>query len=239
GDADYYPVPIDGLISKEYAKTISERIKDNAVPSTEIFAGDSLKYYESTETTHYSVYDSSGNAVSVTTTINSAFGSKVVVEGAGFLLNNEMDDFSAKPGSPNMYGLIGGEANAIAPAKRMLSSMTPTIVEKDGELFMVVGTPGGSTIITSVFQAILNVIEFGLNMQGAVDFQRFHHQWKPDYIQYEKGRFDDYILEGLVGLGHKFKERSAIGRTDAILVLEDGRFEGGADLRGDDTAMGF
>ena len=150
-----------------------------------------------------------------------------------------MDDFSSKPGFPNMYGLIGGEANAIVPAKRMLSSMTPTIVEKDGELFIVVGSPGGSTIITSVFQTILNVVEFNMNMKGAVDFQRFHHQWRPDIIQYENGRFEDHVLEKLKDLGHELKERSAIGRVDAILVLEDGKLEGGADHRGDDTAMGF
>ena len=150
-----------------------------------------------------------------------------------------MDDFSAKPGSPNMYGLVGGEANAIVPAKRMLSSMTPTILEKEGELFMVVGTPGGSTIITSVFQTILNVVDFDLNMQGAVDFQRFHHQWQPDYIQYENGRFVPQTIEELDAFGHSFQERSAIGRVDAILVLEDGKLEGGADPRGDDSAIGF
>ncbi|MCK5104491.1 MAG: gamma-glutamyltransferase, partial [Cyclobacteriaceae bacterium] len=226
------------LMDLKYNQARASNINfEKASIADEILAGQFVKEHE--ETTHFSIIDQFGNAVSSTTTLNGGFGNHVVVGMAGFFLNNEMDDFSSKPGFPNMYGLIGGEANAIVPAKRMLSSMTPTIVEKDGELFMVVGTPGGSTIITSVFQAILNVIEFDLNMQGAVDFQRFHHQWRPNYIQYEKGRFDAYILEGLDGLGHEVKERSAIGRTDAILVLEDGRLEGGADLRGDDTAIGF
>ncbi len=163
----------------------------------------------------------------------------VVVGGAGFFMNNQMDDFSVNPGTPNMYGLVGGAANAIEPGKRMLSSMTPTIVEKDGKLFMVVGTPGGSTIITSVYQTIINVLDFGMNMQGAVDYKRFHHQWKPDMISYEPGRFDSLEILQHKALGHELQERSAIGRVDAILIREDGRLEGGADPRGDDTAMGF
>jgi len=238
GDADFVEVPLKNLLHEGYLiDRISNIDFDRATPADEIFAGAFPE--ESEETTHFSIIDSYGNAVSSTTTLNGGYGSKVVVAGAGFLLNNQMDDFSAKPGAPNMYGLVGGEANAIAPGKRMLSSMTPTIVEQDGKLFMVVGTPGGSTIITSVFQTILNVIEFDLHMQGAVDFKRFHHQWKPDMIQYEAGRFDDYLLKVLDQKGHQLRERSGIGRVDAILVLEDGKLEGGADPRGDDAAIGL
>jgi gamma-glutamyltranspeptidase/glutathione hydrolase len=152
-----------------------------ATPSISIQPG-AFVGYESDQTTHYSIVDKDGNAVSITTTLNDTFGSKIFVKGAGFLLNNEMDDFSSKPGTPNMYGMLGGKANSIQPGKRMLSSMTPTIVEKDGKLFMVVGTPGGATIITSVFQTVLNVIEFDKSMQGAVSAKRFHHQWMPDEV---------------------------------------------------------
>ena len=238
GDIDFVHVPIAQLLDDDYLKT---RVHDfdltKATRSEDILAGEISQEHE--QTTHFSIIDGQGNAISSTTTINGAFGSYLVVGGAGFFLNNEMDDFSAKPGSPNMFGLVGGEANAIEPGKRMLSSMTPTIMEKNGDLFMVLGTPGGSTIITSVFQTIINVVEFGLNMQGAVDFPRFHHQWLPDYIQYEHGRFDKTQLDELQKFGHETKERSSIGSVDAILVLPDGRLEAGADSRGDDTAYGF
>lgn len=238
GDPDFNDILIPDLTNEQYLqKRISNIDFKKAMPAEQIFAGDFQ--VESEETTHFSIVDQFGNAVSSTTTLNGGYGNKVIVAGAGFLLNNEMDDFSIKPGFPNMYGLIGGEVNAILPGKRMLSSMTPTILEHNGELFMVVGTPGGSTIITTVFQTILNVIEFDMNMQGAVDFPRFHHQWKPDYIQYEPGRFDDYLMEKLIEKGHALHERSNYGRVNAILVLEDGRLEGGADHRGDDTAVGF
>jgi len=193
---------------------------------------------QSEETTHFSVVDAEGNAVSVTTTINGGYGCNTVVSGAGFLLNNEMDDFSAKPGVPNMFGLLGAEANAIEPGKRMLSSMTPTIVEKNGQLFMVVGTPGGATIITSVFQTILNVIEFDMTMSEAVTAPRFHHQWMPDVITVEEGGLPESVRTELENRGHEFRERSAIGRVDAILVLPDGRLEGAADPRGDDHTAG-
>jgi gamma-glutamyltranspeptidase/glutathione hydrolase len=163
----------------------------------------------------------------------------VFVKGAGFLLNNEMDDFSVKPGSPNMYGLLGGEANAIVPGKRMLSSMTPTILEKGGQLFMVVGTPGGSTIITSVFQTILNVLEFDMDMQAAVNAKKFHHQWYPDVVAFEKGGLDTLVRQKLEKKGYTFKDRRAIGRVDAILKTQWGYYEGGADPRGDDTKMGW
>ena len=238
GDPDFVQIPVASLLDVDLNKARASTINlSQATSADDISASDFGIEHE--ETTHFSIVDQYGNSVSSTTTLNGGFGNHIVVGGAGFFLNNEMDDFSAKPGSPNMYGLVGGEANAIMPAKRMLSSMTPTIVEKDGALFMVVGSPGGSTIITSVFQTILNVVEFDLNMQGAVDFKRFHHQWRPNVIQYEKGRFDDDELNALQGLGHEFNERSAIGRVDAILVLEDGSLEAGADARGDDTAGGY
>lgn len=239
GDPDFYDVPQANLIKKAY---MSARMKtfDNsrATPSDEVDAGNPAPL-ESEETTHLSVVDQWGNAVSVTTTLNGGMGSKVFVGGAGFLLNNEMDDFSAKPGVPNMYGLVGGEANAIQPGKRMLSSMTPTIVAKDGKLFMVVGTPGGSTIITSVFQTIVNVIDFDMTMQQAVAAPRFHHQWLPDLIQLERNTLDSTAIAALKALGHQTRARGTIGRVDAILMLPNGQLEGGADPRGDDVAEGF
>ncbi len=195
---------------------------------------------ESHETTHYSIIDQFGNAVSVTTTLNGAYGSKVYVEKVGFFLNNEMDDFSSKPGEPNMFGLIGAEANAIAPEKRMLSSMTPTIVEREGKLKMVLGSPGGSTIITSVLQNIINVLEYDMTMQESVTKPRFHHQWMPDDIKFEPS-FDTLVFASLRQLGYKIDQSTSpvIGKVDAILVLPDGKLEGGADPRGDDAAAGY
>ena len=241
GDRDFVKVPVDSLIDLNY---INKRMRnfswDKATPSSEVSQGNILGY-ESDQTTHYSIVDQFGNAVSVTTTLNTGYGSKVVVKGAGFILNNEMDDFSSKPGVPNVYGLVGTKANAIAPEKRMLSSMTPTIVEKDGKLKMVVGTPGGSTIITSVLQNILNVVEYDMGMQESVDKARFHHQWLPDIIRMEPSGFDKKTKSKLDSLGYKIVERNSliIGRVDAILVLPNGKLEGGADKRGDDAAAGF
>lgn len=238
GDPDFYKVPVKGLLDAAYQPS---RMKDfswsKATPSAEIQAGVPA-YKESPETTHFSIVDKEGNAVSLTTTLNGSYGSLVAVKGAGFLLNNEMDDFSVKPGSPNMYGLVGGEANAIAPNKRMLSSMTPTILEKEGKLFMVVGTPGGSTIITSVFQTILNVLEFRQPIQEAVTSKRFHHQWLPDVVDIEKEAFSSSTQQILEAKGYKISPRSPIGRVDAILKVNGG-YEGGADPRGDDTKMGY
>ena len=218
GDKDYYPVPIKQLFDANYLKGRMENFNsEKASLSKEIQAG-SFAVKESEETTHYSVVDKWGNAVSVTTTLNGSYGSRIVVSGAGFLLNNEMDDFSIKPGYPNMYGLVGGEANAIEAGKRMLSSMTPTIVEKDSKLFMVVGSPGGSTIITSVFQNIINVVDKKMGMQESVSAPRFHHQWLPDQIYYEEGSFSTELLNELEKKGHQLKGRDPIGRVDAILV---------------------
>ncbi len=241
GDPDFVEIPIDTLVSTTYAKTRMQSFTfDSATASTELSYG-KIPGFESEETTHYSIVDQFGNAVAVTTTINAAYGSKLYVEDLGFFLNNEMDDFSSKPGAPNFYGLVGAEANSIAPEKRMLSSMTPSIVEKDEQLYMVVGTPGGSTIITSVLQTILNVSQFGMTMQQAVDTPRFHHQWLPDEIRMEPHGFSQETKAELEALGHKINESRSpiIGKVDAILVLDNGQLEAGADKRGDDTAVGF
>lgn len=235
GDPDFVKVPVEKLISREYAVS---RMKDftpgKAGKSDNIKAG----VVESEETTHLSVYDSEGNAVAVTTTLNGGYGSLVVVGGAGFLLNNEMDDFSVKPGVPNMYGALGAEANAIVPGKRMLSSMTPTIVVKGGKPWIVVGTPGGTTIPTSVFQSLVNIIDFGLSAEDAVNKPKFHHQWYPDNVSVERD-FPEDVVKALENMGYVIRKRGSIGRTELILIHDDGSIEAIADKRGDDHASGY
>jgi gamma-glutamyltranspeptidase/glutathione hydrolase len=241
GDPDFVTIPQDQLITKDYNNLrMSDFSFEKATASSDVSYGN-LTFHESDETTHYSIIDQFGNAISATTTLNGAFGSKLYCSELGFFLNNEMDDFSSKPGVPNMFGLIGSKANSIQPGKRMLSSMTPTIVLKDDKLFMSVGTPGGSTIITSVLQTILNVHEFGMSMQEAVDAPRFHHQWLPDIIRMEPNSFNQELILALKNKGYIINEKESriIGIVDGIMVLDDKRLEGGADHRGDDTAVGF
>ncbi len=256
GDSDYFPVPRKGLISKDYMRERMASFNPYRADTSSTLSHGTPPGAESMQTTHYSVVDNEGNAVSVTTTINAGFGSKVVVDGAGFFLNNEMDDFSAKPGVPNMYGLVGGEANAVEPGKRMLSSMSPTIVEDpEGRLSLVIGTPGGSTIITTVFQVITNVIDFGMDIQEAVSVGRIHHQWLPDVLEYETRAIAPDVVENLEKRGWKVESDDPWGRADGIRVryqapaaipagdvaVQEGTavYFGGADPRGGDVAAGY
>jgi gamma-glutamyltranspeptidase/glutathione hydrolase len=239
GDPDYMKITVDNLTNRKYILDRMSTFKESkATPSLEISHG-SPEGYISGETTHYAVVDKMGNAVSATTTLNGTFGNSIVVDSAGFLLNNQMDDFSVKPGYPNMYGLIGGETNSVQSGKRMLSSMTPVIVEKEGKLFLVAGSPGGSTIPTTVFQILVNVIDFGMSIQEAVDAGRFHHQWLPDRTSYEKNSIDSIILKQLIEMGHTFSERGSIGSVNSILMLPDGKKAGGADKRGYNSSAGY
>jgi gamma-glutamyltranspeptidase/glutathione hydrolase len=240
GDPDFNYIPVKKLLDKNY---INSRMKDftfdKATPSASVFSGE-LKLLESNETTHYSIADSMGNIVSVTTTLNGNYGSKLFPPNLGFFLNNEMDDFSKKPGLPNMYGLIGGEINSVQPGKRMLSSMTPTIVEKNNMPYMVLGSPGGPTIITSVLQTILNFNDFNFNIQKSVDLPRFHHLWFPDKIFYENKLLNTQMEKSLIKKGYLLNNYpSSIGRVDAIYIDNEGYFFGGADKRGDDKYIGF
>jgi gamma-glutamyltranspeptidase / glutathione hydrolase len=239
GDPDYMKIASSKLIGSKYLlERMSTFDEKKASSSLKIQPG-SPDIISSEETTHFSVVDATGNAVSVTTTLNGTFGSGIVVDSAGFLLNNEMDDFSVKPGFPNMYGLIGGEINSVQPGKRILSSMTPVIVEKRGKLFLVAGSPGGSTIPTSVFQIIVDVIDFKMNIQEAVDAGRFHHQWLPDWISFENEAINSVTVQKLTDMGHVLKPRTSIGRVNAILVLPDGKKAGGADKRGNNSSCGY
>ena len=236
GDPDFVKVPVKTLVNEKYlTKRMKDYVPGKAGSSTQTTAGN-IK--ESEQTTHLSVIDKEGNAVSVTTTLNGSYGSKTVVSGAGFLLNNEMDDFSVKPGVPNMYGAVGNEKNAIAPGKRMLSSMTPTIVLKNNQPYVVVGTPGGTTIITSVFQTLIDIIDFKMTTNDAVNKPKFHHQWLPDQIDVEKGFPEDVKIQ-LTKMGYILKERSAIGRTEVIKKSRPKNIEAIADNRGDDHAAGY
>ena len=240
GDPDFVHIPVNHLMSDDYIKNrMSDFSWEKATNSNALSHG-AIPGHESEETTHYSIVDPFGNSIAVTTTLNAAYGSKVYVEEGGFFLNNEMDDFSSKPGEPNMYGLVGSKANAIASQKRMLSSMSPTIIEENGKLKMVLGSPGGSTIITSVAQTILNVLEYDMSMQESVTKTRFHHQWLPDNIKFET-LFDTIVFDSLRKLGYSIDHTNSpiIGKVDAILVTPEGELEGGADPRGDDTAVGF
>lgn len=237
-DPDFWPVPVNQLLDSTYLRArMANFHPERATPSETVKAGRFPGIPE--ETTHLSIVDAQGNAVAVTTTLNDAYGSRVVVAGAGFILNNEMDDFSAKPGAPNLYGAIGGKANAIAPGKRPLSSMTPTIVVRKGALSLVVGTPGGTTIPTSIFQVLLNVYEFDLPLRAAIHSKRFHHQWEPDVVYYEEGAFSEAVRQRLQAMGHTLRQRGAIGRVEAVLRLPDGRLHAVADDRGDDAAGGY
>jgi gamma-glutamyltranspeptidase/glutathione hydrolase len=236
GDPDYFKIPVKALTNEAY---LLERMKnfnpDSAGNSEVIQAG---VVQESAETTHLDTYDKAGNCVSITTTLNGGYGSRTVVAGAGFLLNNEMDDFSMKPGVPNMYGAIGGEANAIVPGKRMLSSMTPAIVLFKGKPYLILGTPGGTTITTSVFQTLMDIIEFDMSVSDAVNKPKFHHQWSPDVLYVEKGISPEVLLS-LEHMGYTIKQREPIGRTELIRISSSGEIEAVADWRGDDSAEGY
>ncbi|MEI6584589.1 MAG: gamma-glutamyltransferase [Sediminibacterium sp.] len=236
GDPDFWKVPVKTLTSDAYlAKRMQDYNPEKASVSENIHAG---IIHESNETTHISIIDAEGNMVSITTTLNGGYGSKVVVGGAGFLLNNEMDDFSVKPGTPNMFGAIGGEANAIVPGKRMLSSMTPTLVLKNKKPYVVIGTPGGTTIPTAVFEALVNIIDFNMNASDAINKPKFHHQWLPDEVLVEKD-FDAAVIKKLQAMGYTIKEGGTIGRTEVIRLLSTGKRETAADKRGDDSVAGF
>ncbi len=234
-------VPAKQLTSKKNAKEIFAKINPNrATPSKDILSPKIIFSKESKETTHYSIYDKYGNAVSVTTTINSWFGNKIVVDGAGFFLNNEMDDFSAKPGVPNQFGLLGSEANSIQPQKRMLSSMTPTIILKDNKPYIIIGSPGGSTIITVVLQVVMNCIDFDMNIQQAINAPRIHHQWYPERIDYEKNALSDNVKEKLINMGHKIGEQTVLGMAEGIMVNSNNQVVYGAsDPRGPGLAEGY
>lgn len=239
GDPDFTGIPLKEMLDTGYLHSrMSSFRPGSATPSSSLFHG-SLIPAESEETTHYTVVDSYGNAVAATTTLNNTFGSAIVVDSAGFLLNNQMDDFSVKPGFPNMYGLIGSEANSIKGGKRMLSSMTPFIVEKDGALFLAGGSPGGSTIPTTVLQVLINVIDYGMNIRQAVDTGRFHHQWLPDMITYENNSLDQSVITGLEEIGHHLQSRSSIGRVNAVMILPGSRKWGVGDSRGNNSARGY
>jgi gamma-glutamyltranspeptidase/glutathione hydrolase len=239
-DSDFVDIPLQRMTSKAYATERGADISEMATPSTDVGPGLEPST-ESENTTHFSIVDVNGNAVAVTTTLNSFFGSKVMVTGAGFVLNNEMDDFTAKPGTPNQFGLVQGANNAVGPGKRMLSAMTPTVVLRpDGELFFVTGSPGGATIITTVFQTIVNVVDYGMNVAQAVNAPRVHHQHLPDQVRYEQGGLSPEVVSNLEARGHTMLERVGIsGDVQAIMVMPDGTLEAAADARRGGAAVGW
>jgi len=240
GDPDFKEVPVKDLISKKYARDRRKEIKDNAAAAGDIKPGLNPNYKENIQTTHFSVIDKDGNMVSVTTTLNNTYGSDVVVDGAGFFLNDEMDDFASKPGEPNLYGLIGSDVNSIQPNKRMLSSMTPTIILHDKKPFMILGSPGGGRIITTVFQTIVNIIDFKMAIDSAIDKPRIHDQWQPDTVEYESGAIDSEVMDVLKNKGHKLKEITDFGRVEGILIDWDNHiYYGHSDRRGYGKAIGY
>lgn len=240
GDPDFFDVPVAGLLSRRYADALRRGISETRATSSRDVKPGQPRTFEHSETTHFSVVDADGNAVATTTTLNGSYGNGQVVTGAGFLLNNEMDDFSAKPGTPNMFGLIGGEANAVGPGKRMLSSMTPTILVKDGKTRLVVGSPGGGRIITTVLQVVLNVVDFKMNVQEAVDAPRFHHQWLPDAIRLERQGFPADVVTALEAMGHTTDVGADMGDVHAIMIDEStGLRLGASDPRQDGRTLGY
>ncbi len=240
GDPEFFRVPVEGLISRRYADHLRAGISETRATLSRDVAPGQPRAYEPSDTTHYSVVDADGSAVATTTTLNGSYGSGQLVPGAGFLLNNEMDDFSAKPGSPNMFGLIGGEANAVAPGKRMLSSMTPTLLVKDGKTRLVAGSPGGSRIITTVLQVVLNVVDFKMSVQEAVDAPRFHHQWLPDTIRVERQGFPADVVTNLEAMGHAVTAGEDMGDVHAIMIDPvTGLRLGASDPRLDGRTVGY
>jgi gamma-glutamyltranspeptidase/glutathione hydrolase len=239
GDPEFFTVPATGLLSKAYAGHVRAGISETRASVSQDIRPGQPRQFEPSETTHYSVVDAEGNAVAVTTTLNGSYGNGQVVAGAGFLLNNEMDDFSAKAGTPNMFGLVGGDANAIAPGKRMLSSMTPTIVVKDGRTRLVLGSPGGSRIITTVLQVLLNVVDFRMTVQEAVDAPRFHHQWLPDSIRLERQGFPVDVVTALEAMGHTIATGPDMGDVHAIMIDDSGLRLGASDPRLDGRTAGY
>jgi len=239
GDPDFFDVPADKLISKTYSKELFNLIDEKAKRPSEI-SRSTFNLYESPQTTHYSIVDKFGNAVSATVTLNSSYGNKIVVDGAGFIMNNEMDDFSSKPGSPNQFGLIGSAANSIEPGKRMLSSMTPTIILQNLKPVLIIGSPGGSTIITTVLQVVLNCLDFGMDIQTAIDLGRFHNQWLPDSIEYEDFLISEDVRNNLTNRGHKFGSKTSLGRAEGILWdWKNKIWTGATDPRGYGKAVGY
>jgi gamma-glutamyltranspeptidase/glutathione hydrolase len=240
GDPAFFDVPVAGLLSRRYADQLRGGISETRASSSRDIKPGQPRNFEHSQTTHYSVVDADGNAIATTTTLNGSYGNGQMVTGAGFLLNNEMDDFSAKPGTPNMFGLIGGEANAVGPGKRMLSSMTPAILVKDGKTLLVVGSPGGSRIITTVLQVVLNVVDFKMTVQEAVDAPRFHHQWLPDVIRLERQGFPADVVTALEAMGHTTTVEADMGDVHAIMIDPvTGLRLGASDPRQDGRTLGY